>query len=142
MLEEDGVEVSGGIITTIRTPEGAQPKQCLFDTFCHNDPAMIEKLKEVCAFLGEHFSEFIINDFFFTNCTCELCRAGRDQYNEEHGITDGSWQEYRLALMKKVSAEYVIAPARAVNPDLSITIKYPNWAESYQETGYNPAEQR
>lgn len=142
VFEENGVEVAGGITTTIRTPEGDAPKQRLFDTFCYNDPKMTERLKEVCAFLGEQFNEFIIDDFFFTNCTCEACRAGRDAYNAEHGITDGSWQEYRLALMERVSREYVIGPARAKNPDVQITIKYPNWAESYQETGYNPAEQR
>ena len=44
--------------------------------------------------------------------------------------------------MEKVSREDVIAPAKAANPKCRITIKYPNWAESYQETGYNPAAQR
>ena len=142
VFEENGVEVAGGITTTIRTPEGDAPKQRLFDTFCYNDPKMVAKLKEVCTFLGEHFNEFIIDDFFFTNCTCEACRAGRDAFNAKHGITDGSWQEYRLDLMQKVSQECIIGPAHAANPAIQITIKYPNWAESYQETGYNPAQQR
>ncbi len=44
--------------------------------------------------------------------------------------------------MAKVSREDIIGPAKAVNPACRITIKYPNWAESYQETGYNPAGQR
>lgn len=142
VFEENGIEVAGGITTTIGTPEGDAPKQRLFDTFCYNDPKMTERLKEVASFLGEHFSEFIIDDFFFTNCTCEACRAGRDSFNAAHGIADGSWQEYRLDLMERVSREYIIEPARAKNPDIRITIKYPNWAESYQETGYNPAAQR
>jgi len=142
VFEENGIEVAGGITTTINTPDGDSPKQRLFDTFCYNDPKMVEKLKEVCAYLGKTFNEFIIDDFFFTNCTCDACRAGRDAYNAEHGITDGSWQEYRLDLMQKVSQEYVIGPAKAANPNVQITIKYPNWAESYQETGYNPAQQR
>lgn len=142
VFEENGVEVAGGITTTIPTPTGDEPKQRLFDTFCYNDPKMTARLKEVCTFLGEHFNEFIIDDFFFTNCTCDACRRGRDRFNSEHGITDGSWQAYRLDLMQRVSEEFVIAPARAANPDVKITIKYPNWAESYQETGYNPAQQR
>ncbi len=142
VFEENGIEVAGGITTTIPTPAGDEPKQRLFDTFCYNDPKMTGKLKEVCAFLGENFNEFIIDDFFFTNCTCDTCRRERDRYNSEHGITDGSWQAYRLDLMQRVSQEYVIAPAKASNPNVKITIKYPNWAESYQETGYNPAQQR
>ena len=141
-FEEHGVEVAGGLTTTINTPEGDEPKQRLFDTFCYNDEKMVARLKDVCSFMGKHFNEFILDDFFFTNCTCDACRRGRDEFNREHGVTDGSWKEYRLALMEKVSREYIIGPAKAANPDCRVTVKYPNWAESYQETGYNPAGQR
>ena len=137
-----GVEVAGGLTTTIMTPEGDEPKQRMFDTFCYNDEKMTAKLKDVCAFLGGKFNEFIIDDFFFTNCTCEACRKGRDEWNRAHGIADGSWKDYRLHLMETVSRDMIIGPAKKANPDCKITIKYPNWAESYQETGYNPAGQR
>ena len=141
VLHAHGIQVCGGLTTVIRTPEGAQPKQRLFDTFCYNDPAMRAKLKEVCAFIGQHFDEFIIDDFFFTDCACESCLKARDEYNRAHGIRAG-WQAYRLDLLRRVSEEDIIGPAKAANPRCRITIKYPNWAESYQETGYNPAEQR
>ncbi len=142
VFERHGIEVAGGLTTIIPTPEGAKEKQRLFGTFCYNDPAMRAKLKEVSAFIGAHFDEFIIDDFFFTGCACADCVRERDEFNRAHGILDGSWQAYRLDLMKRVSAEDVIAPAKAANPNCRITIKYPNWAESYQETGYNPAAQR
>lgn len=142
IFEEHGVEVSGGLTTTIPTPEGDDEKQRLFDTFCYNDGKMVKRLQDVCAFIGKHFNEFIIDDFFFTNCTCVACRKGRDEFNKTRGINDGSWKEYRLALMEKVSRDYIIGPAKAANPECKIIIKYPNWAESYQETGYNPAAQR
>ena len=142
IFERHGIEVAGGITTTMPTPDGSEPKQRLFDTFCYNDPSMLATLKKVSEFLGRHYDEFIIDDFFFTNCTCEACRIEKNKYNETHGITDGSWSAYRLSLMEKVSREFMIAPAKKVNPRCKITIKYPNWAESYQQTGYNPAEQR
>ena len=142
VFHEHGVQVAGGLTTVIPTPEGDSPKQRLFDTFCYNDAKMRAKLKEVSAFIGEHFDEFIIDDFFFTNCTCEDCTRAKIRYNRENGIEDGSWQSYRLDLLKQVSQEDIIAPAKKANPACRITIKYPNWAESYQETGYNPAEQR
>ena len=44
--------------------------------------------------------------------------------------------------MERVSRDVIIAPARRANPNVKITIKYPNWAESYQQTGYNPRAQR
>ena len=99
IFESHGVEVAGGLTTTIPTPEGDEPKQRLFETFCYNDEKMLSRLREVCSFLGKHFNEFIIDDFFFTNCTCEACRNGRDAFNRANGITDGSWKAYRLALM-------------------------------------------
>ena len=141
-FEARGVKVAGGITTVIPTPEGAKPKQRLFNTFCYNDPAMRAKLREVSAFTARHFDEFIIDDFFFTNCMCADCVREKNRYNAAHGITDGSWQSYRLDLMRRVSEEDMIAPAKAANPKCRITIKYPNWAESYQETGYNPKAQR
>ena len=136
-----GIQVAGGLTTVIPTPEGARPKQRLFNTFCYNDPAMRQKLKEVSAFISGHFDEFIIDDFFFTNCMCPDCVKERDDFNRRHGIKAG-WQEYRLDLLRRVSQEDIIGPAKAANPNCRITIKYPNWAESYQETGYNPKEQR
>ena len=142
VLEDHGIEVSGGITTTFPASKDPEGKQRMFNTFCYNDPRMTDTLKQVSRFLGEHFNEFIIDDFYFTNCTCEKCRAGRDTFNQANGITDGSWQGYRLDLMQRISKECMIAPAKEANPACSITIKYPNWAESYQETGYNPAEQR
>lgn len=142
IFDRHGVEVAGGITTTMPTPDGQVSKQRLFDTFCYNDPVMIQKLMEVSEFLGKHYNEFIIDDFFFTNCTCDACRRGKEDYNRNHGIMDGSWSAYRLDLMEKVSKDYMIAPAKKANPDCRITIKYPNWAESYQQTGYNPASQR
>ncbi len=142
VLEAHGIEVAGGLTTVIPTPEGAVPKARLFDTFCYNDPAMRKKLKEVSTFIGSHFDEFIIDDFFFTDCACEDCIRERDAYNRRNGITDGSWQSYRLDLLRRISQEDIIGPAKTANPRCRITIKYPNWAESYQETGYNPREQR
>ena len=125
VFEAHGVEVAGGLTTTIPTPAGEEGKQRLFDTFCYNDEKMVAELREACAFIGKHYNEFIIDDFFFTNCTCEACRRGRDEYNRAHGITDGSWKAYRLDLMERVSKDIVIAPAKAVNPDCRITIKSP-----------------
>lgn len=142
VFEAHGIKVSGGITTSMPTPEGDHPKQRLFNVLCYNDPKMLETVAKVSEFNGRHFDEWIIDDFYFTNCTCEACRKGRDEYNAAHGITNGSWQGYRQQLMIDVSREYMIKPCKQVNPDCNIIIKYPNWMESYQETGYNPLGQK
>ena len=142
VFERHGIQVAGGLTTVMNAPEGSRPKARLFNTLCYNDPAMRQKLKEVSAFIGAHFDEFIIDDFFFTNCMCADCVREKERFNRERGIENGSWEAYRLDLMRRVSREDVIEPAKKANPACRITIKYPNWAESYQETGYNPKAQR
>lgn len=142
VFEQNGIHVSGGITTAMPDPEGAEPKQRMFGTLCYNDEAMIRQLEAVAEMNGRLFDQWIIDDFYFTNCTCDRCRAERDQYNAEHGITDGSWEHYRSHKMVEVSRDHMIAPSKRVNPDCKVIIKYPNWMESYQETGYNPLEQK
>lgn len=142
VFEANGIEVAGGLTTCINTPEGDKPKQRLFDTFCYNDEKMLATLVKAAKQNGRLFDSYIIDDFYFTNCTCEACRKEHDEYNNLHNITDGSWQDYRTAKMYEVSKKYIIEPTKSVNPDCKITIKYPNWMESYQETGYDPLSQK
>ncbi|MDR0909943.1 MAG: hypothetical protein LBM77_09280 [Spirochaetaceae bacterium] len=136
-----GIEVSGGITTvTPNLNDDDQKRQRLFNTFCYNNGPMRELLKQVAEFTARNFDEFIIDDFFFTQCTCEDCLKDKAAFEKEHG--KAAWEAYRLAKMKEVSENLVIKPAKAVNPKVKIIIKFPNWKESYQETGYNPAEQK
>ncbi len=138
VFESNGIRTEGGITTTFPPND----KQRLFNVLCYNDEEMMNLLQQVSELNSKVFDAFILDDFYFTNCTCEKCRAGRDKYNAEHGITDGSWQEYRSHLMYEASKKYVIEPAKAINPNCKITIKYPNWMEAYQETGYDPILQK
>ncbi|MCQ2585432.1 MAG: hypothetical protein MJ185_07570 [Treponema sp.] len=134
VLEENGIEVSGGITTV--TPdlnESDKKRQRLFNTFCYCNEPMRNRLKEISEYTASIFDEYIIDDFFFTQCMCEDCQ-------KEKG--DRSWSEFRLAKMKEVSENLILKPAKAVNPKCKVIIKYPNWRESYHETGYNPKEQR
>ena len=133
-LESKGVTVAGGITYTIGDFEGAEPgKFRLFGTFCYTDPAMREKVKEIAEYTASLFDEIILDDYFFTNCTCERCR-------KEKG--DSDWPTFRRELMKDVSANLIVGPAKAVNPDVKMVIKYPNWRESFHFTGYLPGDQQ
>ena len=134
VLSEYGIEVAGGITTvTPDLTEDDKKRHRLFETFCYCNQPMRAKLKEVSEYTARLFDEFIIDDFFFTQCMCEDCR-------KEKG--ERSWKDFRLEKMKEVSENLIIKPAKAVNPKVKIIIKYPNWRESFQETGYNPKEQK
>ena len=52
-----------------------EKKEALFDKALYKDilsfawPIMLANLDEAVTFTASHFDEFIIDDFFFTNCT-------------------------------------------------------------------------
>jgi len=134
VLLEYGIEVSGGITTvTPDLDESDSGRKRIFGTFCYCNAKMRDRLREVAEYTASVFDEFIIDDFFFTQCTCDDCRREKGER---------SWTEFRLDKMAEVSRNLVLEPARKVNPSCRVIIKYPNWRESYQATGYNPSVQK
>ncbi|KPK85611.1 MAG: hypothetical protein AMS27_06845 [Bacteroides sp. SM23_62_1] len=120
-FEDHGVEVAGGITLTVN-------ERNRFETFCYSNPEHRAKVREIVEYTAGLFDEVILDDFFFTNCKCELCI-------EQKG--DKSWTEYRLALLDEAARELIIKPAKAVNPGVKMVIKYPNWYEHFQGLGFN-----
>ena len=72
-LESKGVEVAGGITLTIYDIGDRDEKldRRLFGTFCYTDPVFRDKVKEIVEFTAGIFDEIILDDYFFTNCSCE-----------------------------------------------------------------------
>jgi hypothetical protein len=116
-----GVETAGGITLTVNESNR-------FETFCYSNPEHRKKVREIVEFTAKHFDELILDDFFFTNCKCELCI-------KEKG--DRSWTDFRLEQMTQAAKELIIGPARAVNPGIKVVVKYPNWYEHFQGLGFN-----
>lgn len=121
-FKSKGIKTSGGITAL---PE---LEHLGFNSMCYSNEDHRNILKSVVEFTAGIFDEIIFDDFYFTNCKCKSCISGRAEKN---------WAEYRLELMKNVSEELVIKPAKQVNPNINMIIKYPNWYDHYQETGYN-----
>jgi hypothetical protein len=95
-----GLKVAGGITYTMNESNN-------FETFCYTNPEHRQKAKEIAEFTAKHFDEFILDDFFFTSCKCELCVKAKG---------DQTWTDYRLKLMTEAARELIINPAKAVNP--------------------------
>jgi len=129
-LEERGVTVAGGITFTVDDFEGAEAgKRRIFNTFCYTDPAMRDKVKALSEYAAGIFDEVILDDYYFTNCACNRCI-------KEKG--DRDWVTFRRELMTDVSKNLVVGPSKAVNPNIKMIVKYPNWRESFHFTGYLP----
>ncbi|MCR5508739.1 MAG: hypothetical protein K6F34_08625 [Lachnospiraceae bacterium] len=132
-LEGKGVTVSGAITTIINEHEDpAKGRRRIFNTFCYTDPQMRESLKRISEYAAGLFDEVILDDFYFTNCTCESCIKSKG---------DRNWTDFRRELMLDVSKNLIVDPAKKVNPDVKMVIKYPNWRESFNFTGYLPEAQ-
>jgi hypothetical protein len=130
LFDERGIETAGGITTTLQMP--GHEKKSIFDSFCYTETAYRERIVEIVKATAALFDEIILDDFYFTACRCEQCIEAKGTK---------TWAEYRLGLMETVSHDIVKA-AKTVNPKIKMIIKYPNWYESYQETGYNPEKQK
>lgn len=116
-----GIEVAGGITYTINESNN-------FETFAYSDPkdrAMVQKIAEHTA---KHFDEFILDDFFFTSAKTDVEIATKG---------NRSWTDYRLDLMTEAGKNLVIDPAKKVNPNVKVIIKYPNWYDHFQGLGFN-----
>lgn len=120
-FQDRGVIVAGGITYTVDESNN-------FQTFCYSNPADRKKVQEIAEHTARHFDEFILDDFFFTSCKCNLCIEAKG---------DRSWTDFRLELMRNAAVDLVINPAKKVNPDVEVIIKYPNWYEHFQGLGFD-----
>ncbi len=120
-FQSKGLKVAGGITYTM--DEGNS-----FETFCFSNPEHRKKAREIAELTARHFDEFILDDFFFTSCKCDLCIQAKG---------DQSWTNYRLKLMTAAADDLIIQPAKAVNPKVKVVVKYPNWYEHFQGLGFN-----
>jgi hypothetical protein len=124
-FRDHGITVAGGITFTISEPNR-------FQTYCYSDPEQRKKVQELSEYTARNFDEFILDDFFFTNCKS-------DQSIIDRGSK--SWTDFRLRLMSDAGKELVVGPAKKVNPKVKIVIKYPNWYEHFQGLGFNLEEE-
>jgi hypothetical protein len=120
-FESRGVKVAGGITFTINESNR-------FETFCYSNPEQRKKAREIVEYTAKHFDEIILDDFFFTNCKCDLCIKAKGNL---------TWTQYRLKLMTEAARDLVINPAKAINPKVKVVIKFPNWYEHFQGLGFN-----
>ena len=103
-----------------------------FVSMCYTDPKQREYVKRIAEITARHFDEIILDDFFFNNTKYDSDIAAKGNQ---------SWDAFRLKLMDGVSRDLVLGPARAVNPKVKIIIKFPNWYEHFQASGYDLDEE-
>jgi len=110
-------------------PDGAMvPTSDRGGTSVYNNQEDLNALKQRMHGLAQVFDRIILDDWLFTTAT-------DPQSVQDRG--DRSWAEYRTDLILRQSKKYIIDPAKEVNPDVQVVVKFPNWFESFPENGYD-----
>ena len=123
-----GFDVAGCVTTTI-----VGKRSTGWDLIsCYTDRPTQDTLQKIFEYTASMFDLIMIDDFWFTDCECEACKAARG---------DKSWAEYRCDLMVELSRTRILEAARRVNPDVRIIIKYPQWYDNFHNRGYDVVRQ-
>jgi len=85
-------------------------------------------IKKAVELAARHFDEVIQDDFFFdtTKSASDIQAKGGK-----------SWTQFRLELMDEAAENLLVKPAKAINPKVKMIIKFPNWYEHFQGSGYD-----
>ena len=124
----EGIDVSG-CVTTTQVGKISTGWNLIS---CYTNKGTQEQLQEIFEYTASIFDEIMIDDFLFTDCQCDECKAARG---------NRTWADYRCELMVKMGRERILTPARAVNPDVQIIIKYPQWYDNFHNRGYEVLRQ-
>ena len=135
-FREAGFEVAGCITTTNMAKRGLERTDGTLTVSeydaCFTSRVNQRVLQAIIEYSASLFDEVIIDDFYAFTCVCSECTEAKG---------DRTWSAYRTDLMLEISRDFVLAPARAVNPDCRITIKYPNWFDHWNRAGYDADRQ-
>lgn len=134
-IRQAGIDVGGGLTPTwgegFGAPTVPQPQEQGL-LFCYSHPKTAQDMSRLCGLAGRLFDELILDDFFFTNCECDACRAFKG---------DRPWWQARNQLLREFAAKAVIAPAHAAKAGCTVIIKYPQWYDRFHQFGYDAAGQ-
>jgi hypothetical protein len=112
-----GIKVSGAMVPTGRHGPSV-----------YNNPEDMAALERRMRALAQVFDDIILDDWLFTTATDP--KSVEDRGNQ-------TWADYRTKLIIEQSKKYIIGPAKEVNPNVKVTIKYPNWYEGHRDNGYD-----
>lgn len=126
-FKRQGFEVVGGIATVPGKDFGVKQEGKL-GWFNWQNPKTQEDLRQVMLNAAPIFDTFIVDDFLCTGDTSLESKAAKGER---------SWSEYRRQMLTDLATSIFIEPAKSVNPDIHMIIKYPQWYDRFHLFGYD-----
>ena len=126
-LKDMNIAVVGGIATVPGGNTGVRQKGPL-DWFNWQNEKTRHDLEKIVRMAAGIFDTFIIDDFLCTGDLSDESKAAKG---------DRSWGQYRRELLTKLAQSVFIGPAKQVNPDITMIVKYPQWYDRFHLFGYD-----
>lgn len=126
-FEKNGFEVTGSIATVPGKNYGLRQEGPL-GWFNWQNKKTQNDMKQVMINAAPIFDRFIIDDFLCTGDISDESKKAKGKKN---------WSDYRRELMTNIASSVFIEPARSVNPDIHMIIKYPQWYDRFHLFGYD-----
>ncbi len=136
-FDSAGFDVSGCVTTTVVGKQSTG-----WDLIsCYTDSTTQDHLGEIFEFTADLFDEIMIDDFLFTDCQCADCDRARQSEtinigDKTYPAPGDTWADYRCELMVHLSRDRILTPAKRVNPNVRLIIKFPEWYGRFHEQGY------
>jgi hypothetical protein len=126
-LLEREIDVVGGIATVPGGDVGVR-QQGPLGWFNWQNEKTQRDLEKIIRESAPVFEAFIVDDFL---CTGDVSEESRRAKGER------SWGEYRRALLSELARTVFVGPAKEVNPDITMIVKYPQWYDRFHLFGYD-----
>ncbi len=126
-LKDMNIDVVGGIATVPGGNFGVRQKGPLGWFNWQNEKTQRD-LEKVIRMAAGVFDTFIVDDFLCTGDISDESKAAKG---------DRSWGQYRRELLTKLASSVFIEPAKEVNPDITMIVKYPQWYDRFHLFGYD-----
>ncbi len=126
-LDSKGIEVVGGIATVPGGNFGVRQEGPLGWFNWQNEKTQRD-LEKVVRTAAGIFDTFIVDDFLCTGDVSAESKAARGER---------SWGEYRRALLTELAQSVFVGPAKEVDPDITMIVKYPQWYDRFHLFGYD-----
>lgn len=127
-FENEGFEVDG-CVTTVGLHKSANNYK---EVGCYSHMPNHELMEQIFRRTAAVFDTIMIDDFLFTSCDCEECQKAK---------CGRTLEDYHSDVMHEMSVERILKPAKEVNPNCKIIIKYPNWYDAFYSRGYDVVRQ-
>jgi len=128
---KNDIQVAGGIATVPGKNFGVR-QEAQLGWFNWQNKKTQQDLVKVVRMGAKVFDTFIVDDFFCTADTSAESRAAKGTR---------SWSQYRRDLLVDLAEKIIIKPAKEVNPNITVIIKYPQWYDRFHLFGYDVARE-